>query len=656
MSWLLSVVIGSLIYTSTSSFSAFTSENLVMGNTPQLVVLTPQSVLQGDETERFEQTYPLNANGRISVDNVNGSIVIESWDRNEVKVEAVKIANSRERLKEVEIKVDAKPDSLKIETEFGTWKDGNRSWNCSGYCRLEVQYKLMVPRTAMLNEIETVNGSVTISNMTNYTKASAVNGSVKATNLRGTAHIETVNGTSDVTFDRLDNSSRINLSTVNGRVNLIIPSDADATIKADTVNGSISNEFNLPVRKGKYVGRDLYGKLGDGSVKINLDSVNGGLSIKRQQDGKNIKPVTNLLPAKESDEDDEDAVSSAASVSRMNRDIAKAVKESTKVSVSESVKIAEQVRKDVEKSMLNTRELQQVQREAMRAARETMRANRDMLNQTYAASWGDFDSSRIEEQSDAFPVKGTPKVTVDARNCSVSVRGWDKNEVKYRITKLIRGAAQPDVSVSVSNTESEVMINANVGKKKAANTPKPPKVKNKEDEIWVEAPLMPTFPGTAVRIEVFVPKKSNLRILTDREIRVEGISGNIDLSGNNEPINVRDSQGKLKIAADDALVRVIGFTGEVDSRTGDGANFFEGLFDKFSANVVSGKIILTLPEEANVDIQANTKINTEGFDQTEFNGDEKRRRIGEGGTTYTLRVDDGEVLVRNAKIINSGRD
>jgi hypothetical protein len=656
MSWLLSVVIGSLIYTSTSSFSAFTSENLVMGNTPQLVVLTPQSVLQGDETERFEQTYPLSANGRISVDNVNGSIVIESWDRNEVKVEAVKIANSRERLKEVEIKVDSKPDSLRIETEFGTWKDGNRNWNCSGYCRLEVQYKLMVPRTAMLNEIETVNGSVTISNMTNYTKASAVNGSVKATNLRGTAHIETVNGTSDVTFDRLDNSSRINLSTVNGRVNLIIPSDADATIKADTVNGSIINEFNLPVRKGKYVGRDLYGKLGDGSVKINLDSVNGGLSIKRQQDGKNIKPVTNLLPAKESDEDDEDAVSSAASVSRMNRDIAKAVKDSTKISVSESAKIAEQVRKDVEKSMINTRELQHIQREAMRTARETMRANRDMLNQTYAASWGDFDSSRIEEQSDAFPVKGTPKVTVDARNCSVSVRGWDKSEVKYRITKLIRGAVQPDVSVSVSNTESEVMINANVSKKKGANIPNPPKVKNKENEIWVEAPPAPPFPGTAVRIEVFVPKKSNLRILTDREIRVEGISGNIDLSGNNEPINVRDSQGKLKIAADDALVRVIGFTGEVDSRTGDGANFFEGRFDKFSANVVSGKIILTLPEEANVDIQANTKINTEGFNLTEFSGDEKRRRIGDGGTIYNLRVDDGEVLVRNAKILNSGRD
>lgn len=671
MSWLLSVFVASLIYSSSGSFAAFSAENLAIGNTPQLIVTTPQSVMQGDETERFEQTYPLNANGKVSVSNVNGSIVVDSWDRNEVKLEAVKIADSKERLSHVEIKIEANPDSLRIETEYGDWKNGNRNWNCNGYCRLEVQYKLTVPRTAVLNEIETVNGSVTISNMTNYTKASAVNGSVKATNLRGTADIDTVNGTSEISFDRLDSTSKVTLSTVNGRVNLVIPSDADATIKAETVNGSISNEFSLPVRKGKYVGRDLYGKLGDGTVKINLDSVNGGLNIKRQQDGKNPKPVTNLLNMKEDaddedSEDDEDGKANVSSVSKMNKDIAKSVKESTKVAVAESMKVAERTRIETAKAMKeatkamadNAREMERVQREAARVNREIMRANRDIVR-TSGGNWnwnwdwngGDFSTSRVEEQTDSFPVKGTPKVTIDAKNCSISVRGWDKDEVKYRIIKLIRGTIQPNVNVSVSHTSSEVMINTNV---EAKSAPKAPSTgQNKEDETWTVTPPVVDFPSNSVRIEVLVPKKSNLRILTDREIRVEGVSGNIDLTGSDGAINVRDSEGKLKIAAEDAMVRVIGFSGEVDSRTVNGANFFEGYFAKFFAKATDGTIVLTLPEDTNADIVADTKINTEGFDLTEFNGDETRRRIGEGGTTYQIKVDEGQILVRNAKLLNA---
>jgi hypothetical protein len=651
MSWFLSFFLSGSILASIVGFPVVSNENLVTGNAPQLVILTPQTVLQGDETERFEQTYPLNANGRISVSNVNGSIVVEAWDKNEVKLEAVKIANSKERLSQVQIKVDSKPDYLRVETDYGNWKNGN--WNCSGYCRLEVQYKLTVPRGAVLNEIETVNGSVTISNMTNVTKANAVNGSVKATNLRGTAQIETVNGTSEVTFDRLDENSKINLSTVNGRVNLVIPSDADATIKADTVNGSISNEFGLPVRKGKYVGRDLYGKVGNGNVKINLDSVNGGLAIKRKQDGKDLKPVVNLLPVKgddDNDEDDEDSEDGRTVVvvpkinKSINKSVSKAVQESVKVAEMAPAIAAEALKK-AEKAMAdNAKEIERAQRDALRANRDLMRANA-ALNRL---NWEEISSNRIEEKSETFPVKGTPKVTIDAKSCSVSVRGWDKSEVQYRITKRVRGMLTPEVGFTVNKTDSEVTIVANVKGHKVkspSGTYNDTTIEKDKDGDFI------LLPNNAVKIEVFVPKKSHLRILTDREIRVEGVSGNLDLTGNDGIINVRDSQGKLKIEADDATVRVIGFNGEIVSKTDDGTSFFEGNFDKFSAQAMDGTIILTLPDDANVSLEADAKIQTEGFNLTEFNGDEKRRKIGNGGVTYNLEVGDGEILVRNSKLL-----
>lgn len=667
MSWLLSVVLAGFIFTIPNNLSNYLTENMATGNAPQVVILTPQTVLQGDETERFDKTYPLNPNGRVSVSNVNGSIVIEAWDRNEVKVEAVKTADSKERLAEVEINVEARQDYIKIETEYGNWRNGSGSWNCNKNCRLDVQYKLMVPRNAVLNEIETVNGSVTISNMTNVTNASAVNGSVKATNLRGTARIETVNGTTEADFDTLNSDSKIVLTTVNGRVNLVLPSDIDATLKADTVNGSINNEFGLPVRKGKYVGRDLHGKVGDGSIKINLESVNGGLNIRRKQDGKSIKPVVNLLNMKEDadDEDDIDVEVDVSNVRKMNKEIAKSVKESTKIAVAESIKIAEQVPKiaaqalkDAEVAMAaNVKEVERAQREAEREAeraqRDAERLGRDIARsytqgyvQNYSGNWG-TGSKRIEEQSDTFEVKGIPKVTIDAKSCSVSVRGWDNDEVKYRVTKLIRGTIQPSVNVTVNNTDSEVMIKALVDKAKVKSY----SGKYEGTMTTNEDETVTVLPANAVKIEVFVPKKSNLRILTDREIRIDGVTGDLELNGGDETINVRDSEGKLKIIAGDALVRVIGFTGEVDSKTADGTNFFEGDFDCFNARTVDGKIILTLPDDADVEIQANTKINTEGFDLTEFGGDETRRRIGEGGKVFTLEVDEGEILVRNAKTL-----
>jgi hypothetical protein len=95
-----------------------------------------------------------------------------------------------------------------------------------------------------------------------------------------------VNGEVRAGFDSLNAGTSLALDTVNGKVNLEVPSDINATIKADSLNGSIVNEFGaFPVRKGKPVGRDLHGRVGTGEVQIKLSAVNGGLFIGRKKDG-----------------------------------------------------------------------------------------------------------------------------------------------------------------------------------------------------------------------------------------------------------------------------------------------------------------------------------------------------------------------------------
>ncbi len=49
---------------------------------------------------------------------------------------------------------------------------------------------------------------------------------------------------------------------------------------AETINGNISNDFGLHVNKGKYVGSDIHGQLGEGSVSLSMDNVNGKIGLK----------------------------------------------------------------------------------------------------------------------------------------------------------------------------------------------------------------------------------------------------------------------------------------------------------------------------------------------------------------------------------------
>ena len=185
MSWLYTIVFAGLMFSSHGELAADTQMNMRADSA------IPAVVVVGDESEKFEQTYPLNANGRVSVSNVNGSIIVDAWDRNEVKLEYTKVADTRERLADVEVRIDARPDSFNVETDYGNSNNRDR-WRNNG--KLNVEFHLMVPRGAVLNEVETVNGSVAVANFVNVTKVSAVNGSVKATNIRGTANLSTVNG------------------------------------------------------------------------------------------------------------------------------------------------------------------------------------------------------------------------------------------------------------------------------------------------------------------------------------------------------------------------------------------------------------------------------------------------------------------------------
>src|SRR5215467_653437 len=83
-----------------------------------LAMLATQISLRAELTEELHKTYPIDADGRISLKNVNGSVHISGWDRNEVQVDAVKRARSKETLEEASIVIDSASSSISIRTRY----------------------------------------------------------------------------------------------------------------------------------------------------------------------------------------------------------------------------------------------------------------------------------------------------------------------------------------------------------------------------------------------------------------------------------------------------------------------------------------------------------------------------------------------------------
>ncbi|MFZ1009911.1 MAG: DUF4097 family beta strand repeat-containing protein [Candidatus Sulfotelmatobacter sp.] len=256
---------------------------------------------RGEFTEELHQTYALTQNGRVELDNINGAVHISTWDRNEVKVDAVKYADRKERLDEAHIDIDSGKDYLSIRTKY---RDHDLTFNWGSHNNPPgVEYTLTVPREARLDEIKLINGSLDITGAAGEVHASCINGKLEAHNLSGRADLSTVNGHLDARFDQLAASS-VELHSVNGSLELTIPSDSKAEIEANTISGGIENDFGLHVNHHNFVGHDLRGKLGNGGPRIKLENVNGRIEIRHASDGRVLSPAKDLSHHDKDDDDD----------------------------------------------------------------------------------------------------------------------------------------------------------------------------------------------------------------------------------------------------------------------------------------------------------------------------------------------------------------
>jgi hypothetical protein len=270
-----------------------------------LSLLLLSTAARADETltEKFSKTWPLAANGSLSLKNVNGNVTFEAWDRAEVQVDAEKKvraddeAEARKILGQIRIDVQAGPSAVRIETKMPKREDRGFWDMLTGNNRsVGVSYRVKVPRGAIVEtdnvngnilltgtrgtgRLETVNGNIKIEGTGGALVLESTNGNIEVTRAEGAVKASTTNGNIETELTRLAADKDLGFSTTNGGVTVRLPRDARLAVDAATTNGSIDSAFE--VDGGQSTRKRLTGTINGGGARLHIRTTNGSVDIEQ---------------------------------------------------------------------------------------------------------------------------------------------------------------------------------------------------------------------------------------------------------------------------------------------------------------------------------------------------------------------------------------
>src|SRR5260370_268914 len=220
-------------------------------------------------SKEFNQSYPLQPGGSLELQNVNGTVDVQGWDRNEVEVRAVKTAKQKESdLERVSIEVDAKPDAVSIATRYPQ-NEG---------VEVVIDYTIHVPHGARVEHIGTVNGTLRIAGVENVEDLHTVNGTIEVLEVEGPVHAHPITGNVHLELAHLPDKTGASAETTNGSLVLAVPSDMQADVQARCLNGNFHSELPMTLERTRRP-REINSRLGRRGAPILLRTVNGGIRV-----------------------------------------------------------------------------------------------------------------------------------------------------------------------------------------------------------------------------------------------------------------------------------------------------------------------------------------------------------------------------------------
>jgi hypothetical protein len=225
--------------------------------------------------DQREQLFDLPLTGAINLENTDGTIDVVGWYKPRVRLAIVRRAYTAERLEQIRIETNSRPDSLSVRTVIPTIKGlfADRSGT--------VGYTITVPEPSRLT-LKLANGEVILQGLRGaHAKVELTNGRVTAINCFAQIEAHTTNGLMEIFFDWWENiPANFNYVLGQGRMIAQLPATARFQTAAQTSEGRIHNSFGFPVSQKQDQGQTLTAVKGSNPiVSLGMSASHGNISI-----------------------------------------------------------------------------------------------------------------------------------------------------------------------------------------------------------------------------------------------------------------------------------------------------------------------------------------------------------------------------------------
>jgi hypothetical protein len=227
--------------------------------------------------EIIERDYPIDTAAKFSLKNADGTVLIYGADINEMKIQAIKKAYTKDRLSKINVDISVKHDAVTITTAYPPkpkWGLRDRSGT--------VDYVIILPWFCDLEHVELGNGEMLIEGMRgNEVHAQLGSGRLFGHNCFTDLHLSLGNGGMDVGYDWWETHSiALDATIADGNTRLFIPSDAQFQLHAETPNGHIFSDFTN--KENRHPGGQTKLELSVGSApnaQMKIQASDGSLKI-----------------------------------------------------------------------------------------------------------------------------------------------------------------------------------------------------------------------------------------------------------------------------------------------------------------------------------------------------------------------------------------
>jgi len=221
-----------------------------------------------DAQQRMSKRYPAGKNVRIELRNISGTITVESWNRDEIKLSAIMESPTAHLLpKQI-------PDGLIIDV-----MSDNRGRADIG----DVNFKLQVPVNCSV-DLETRMGQINVSNIRGDSVRAHVSseGDITLTGIIAN-QVVAQNTTGDIYFDgEFSRGGNYEFRSTKGNITIRIPGNSAFSLVAASPTRKIELGQFWNDKFKTHDGRKFVGDVGDGRSSVSVTNFSGSITFLRR--------------------------------------------------------------------------------------------------------------------------------------------------------------------------------------------------------------------------------------------------------------------------------------------------------------------------------------------------------------------------------------